>query len=190
MRPNCFSTVSGVSPSIHAAGSPCNFCALCSPPEMSLARFLSEVKNEKYARCSIHDHDIADRIVSQGQAITIERSAYAAAQRRARSARRGLWAGTFIRPDRWRERMKRSPIVVTKKRARRRLGSRRRRAIDARSATNHSSRNAPLSVDRDYLTCGESGVCNPDSYLIRIAPRTIDRGGLPRNIDQRQARGT
>ena len=59
------------------------------------------------ARCMIEDRDISDAMVRAGQAIEFarySRGAYASAEREARAAKRGIWAGRFEDPGEWRRR--------------------------------------------------------------------------------------
>lgn len=53
------------------------------------------------SRCRSGEEDIARRMVEEGLAIAT--SDYAGTERKARAARRGLWAGTFIAPGAWRQ---------------------------------------------------------------------------------------
>ncbi len=46
--------------------------------------------------------DIGETLVREGLAVDFGRGAYAAAEREARNARRGVWAGDFQRPQDWR----------------------------------------------------------------------------------------
>ena len=58
------------------------------------------------AVCSLPDGtDVSGWLVQQGWAVVFgHSSAYAAAEAEAKAAKRGLWAGTFMRPSEWRER--------------------------------------------------------------------------------------
>jgi endonuclease YncB( thermonuclease family) len=53
------------------------------------------------------DVDLGEAMVRGGHAFDYARHSrgrYAAAEREAREARRGLWAGSFERPENWRQR--------------------------------------------------------------------------------------
>lgn len=57
------------------------------------------------AICTAGGHDLGDVMVRSGHAIDYARYSqgrYVDAEREARAARRGLWAGTFDQPDAWR----------------------------------------------------------------------------------------
>lgn len=56
--------------------------------------------------CTIGDIDVGREMVREGWAIVIRNSPYGGAEREARQARRGLWAGTFERPAEYRARMR------------------------------------------------------------------------------------
>lgn len=64
------------------------------------------------ARCTVDDAnngkvDLSEAMVRAGRAIELKahsKGRYAAAERAAREAQRGLWAGTFERPSQWRQR--------------------------------------------------------------------------------------
>lgn len=60
----------------------------------------------RVARCQVEGQDIGRWMVAQGWALAFIRysSAYVDEERAARSARRGLWSGTFIAPWDWRSR--------------------------------------------------------------------------------------
>jgi endonuclease YncB( thermonuclease family) len=58
-------------------------------------------------RCSVDGRDIGEAMVRSGHAVELarfSRGAYTAAEREARAARRGLWAGSFEDPADWRRR--------------------------------------------------------------------------------------
>jgi endonuclease YncB( thermonuclease family) len=64
---------------------------------------------ESYGRdvsmCSTGGHDLSETMVRSGHALELRqysRGRYADAEREARSARRGLWAGDFEQPSQWR----------------------------------------------------------------------------------------
>ncbi|WP_244483281.1 thermonuclease family protein [Mesorhizobium sp. 1M-11] len=68
-----------------------------------------EVDRDRYRRavavCTAGGHDIAEWMVRQGHALDWPRysdGAYAPAERDARAAERGMWAGSFARPWEWR----------------------------------------------------------------------------------------
>jgi len=67
---------------------------------------------DRYGRnvisCRAGETDINAEMVKRGWAIAYRRhgTAYADEEREARAARRGLWAGTFETPERWRERQR------------------------------------------------------------------------------------
>jgi endonuclease YncB( thermonuclease family) len=68
----------------------------CTP--LTHDRFDREV-----AVCTVDGMDVAEALVRAGQALGYPRSnRYAAAEREARKARRGLWAGSFESPAAWR----------------------------------------------------------------------------------------
>ncbi|MGQ4274966.1 thermonuclease family protein [Terrihabitans sp. B22-R8] len=57
------------------------------------------------ARCTAGGRDVAEALVLRGLAVDypmFSRGAYSAAEREARSARRGLWRGSFVKPWEWR----------------------------------------------------------------------------------------
>ncbi|QYU69711.1 thermonuclease family protein [Leptolyngbya sp. 15MV] len=59
------------------------------------------------ARCSLEDGlDVAEELVERGWALAFRRfsDAYIAAEDRARTQRRGIWAGEFTAPDIYRAR--------------------------------------------------------------------------------------
>lgn len=65
---------------------------------------------ESYARdvsvCTANGRDLSDAMVRSGHALELRRFSngrYADAEREARNARRGLWAGDFERPSQWRQ---------------------------------------------------------------------------------------
>jgi endonuclease YncB( thermonuclease family) len=58
-------------------------------------------------RCTADGRDLGDAMVRSGHAVELARfssGAYTAAEREARAARRGLWAGRFEEPAAWRRR--------------------------------------------------------------------------------------
>jgi endonuclease YncB( thermonuclease family) len=60
----------------------------------------------KVARCSAGGRDVARALVEIGLALDYPRysnGAYAEAERQAREGRRGMWAGTFVSPWKWRQ---------------------------------------------------------------------------------------
>ena len=69
------------------------------------------VMHDQYARdvaiCMVNGSDIGEAMVRAGHARDYARHSrgrYAAAEREARAARRGLWAGEFEEPEAWRRR--------------------------------------------------------------------------------------
>jgi endonuclease YncB( thermonuclease family) len=65
---------------------------------------------ESYGRdvsmCSAGGRDLSEAMVRSGHALELRqhsRGRYSDAEREARSARRGLWAGDFERPSQWRQ---------------------------------------------------------------------------------------
>jgi endonuclease YncB( thermonuclease family) len=62
--------------------------------------------NRDVAQCTVDDDDLGEAMVRGGHAFDYARHSrgrYAAAERDARAARRGLWAGTFETPAVWRQ---------------------------------------------------------------------------------------
>jgi endonuclease YncB( thermonuclease family) len=69
------------------------------------------VEHDRYERsvalCSARGRDLGEAMVRSGYAFDLpqhSRGRYAAAEREARDARRGLWSGAFERPAEWRAR--------------------------------------------------------------------------------------
>jgi endonuclease YncB( thermonuclease family) len=69
----------------------------------------SGLYRDRYERqiaiCTVEGRDVGDAMVRSGWAIDVPRYSggrYAAAEAEARAARRGLWAGDFENPARWR----------------------------------------------------------------------------------------
>ncbi len=69
------------------------------------------LEHDRYDRdvalCMVAGRDLSEAMVRAGQAIELarfSRGRYGAAEREARAARRGLWAGSFERPAEWRHR--------------------------------------------------------------------------------------
>jgi endonuclease YncB( thermonuclease family) len=69
------------------------------------------VTHDRYARdvatCTAGGRDLGDAMVRAGHAIEYSRYSdgrYAEAEREARAAKRGVWAGTFEEPEAWRRR--------------------------------------------------------------------------------------
>ena len=57
------------------------------------------------ATCTINDRDLGDAMVRRGYAVDFQRYShgkYQDAEREAKEAQRGIWAGYFLRPDLWR----------------------------------------------------------------------------------------
>jgi len=76
-----------------------------------------EVDRDRYKRvvavCTAGGTDLADWMVRQGHALDWPRysdGAYVSAQREARSARRGMWTGTFALPWEWRKQKAAAPM--------------------------------------------------------------------------------
>ena len=70
------------------------------------------VDTDRYGReialCRIGDEDVAELLVRRGLAVALgAASPYAAAERAARAARRGIWRGEFETPATWRRRHRR-----------------------------------------------------------------------------------
>jgi endonuclease YncB( thermonuclease family) len=70
------------------------------------------VEHDQYRRdvaiCTVDGRDLGEAMVRAGHALDYAQHSggrYAAAEREAREARRGLWAGTFEHPSTWRRRM-------------------------------------------------------------------------------------
>jgi endonuclease YncB( thermonuclease family) len=62
--------------------------------------------NRDVALCTVDDTDLGEAMVRGGHALDYARHSrgrYAAAEREARAARRGLWSGTFETPAVWRQ---------------------------------------------------------------------------------------
>ena len=71
----------------------------CTPVEV-------DQYNRDVATCTVDELDLGEAMVRGGHALDYARHSrgrYAAAEREARDARRGLWAGTFQTPATWRE---------------------------------------------------------------------------------------
>jgi len=71
----------------------------CTPVEV-------DQYNRDVAVCTAGDLDLGDVMVRGGHALDYARHSrgrYAGAEREARDARRGMWAGTFERPATWRQ---------------------------------------------------------------------------------------
>ena len=69
----------------------------CAPTGQSYDR--------KVALCRVSGNDLGEGLVRAGHALELRnhsRGRYSAAEREARDARRGLWAGSFERPSEWR----------------------------------------------------------------------------------------
>lgn len=77
-----------------------------------------EVDRDRYGRavavCTAGGVDVADWMVRQGHALDWPRYSqgeYAPAEKAARSARRGMWAGSFARPWEWRRGRDTAPLI-------------------------------------------------------------------------------
>lgn len=69
------------------------------------ARLYRDLYQRQIAICTIGGRDVADIMVRSGWALDVpvySGGRYAAAEAEARAARRGLWAGAFDEPVRWR----------------------------------------------------------------------------------------
>jgi endonuclease YncB( thermonuclease family) len=71
----------------------------------------TRVEHDRYHRqvaiCTADGRDLGDTMVRAGHAVELPEYSsgrYAAAEREARAARRGLWAGSFVPPSEWRHR--------------------------------------------------------------------------------------
>ena len=64
----------------------------------------TDIYGRTLATCSVSGHDLGDYMVRSGNAIAYERysQAYLGAQEEAQTAKRGLWAGSFLAPEQWR----------------------------------------------------------------------------------------
>jgi len=69
------------------------------------------VTHDRYERdvatCTANGRDLGDAMVRTGHAVDYARHSngrYAEAERQARAAKRGIWAGTFEEPEAWRRR--------------------------------------------------------------------------------------
>jgi endonuclease YncB( thermonuclease family) len=69
------------------------------------------VEHDRYDRsvalCTAGGRDLAETMVRQGHAVELPHHSggrYTAAEREARAAKRGMWAGSFDRPAEWRQR--------------------------------------------------------------------------------------
>jgi len=70
----------------------------CTPDGVSYDR--------QVALCTAGGHDLGEQMVRSGHALELRqhsRGRYTDAEREARNARRGLWAGDFERPSQWRQ---------------------------------------------------------------------------------------
>jgi endonuclease YncB( thermonuclease family) len=67
---------------------------------------VGESYDRDVALCMANGRDLSDAMVRSGHALELRRFSngrYAEAEREARNARRGLWAGDFERPSEWRQ---------------------------------------------------------------------------------------
>lgn len=64
----------------------------------------------RFARCQVSGTDLAAQMVRNGHAVALD-AEYTAAEAEARSLRRGLWSGTFVKPDDWEIRWDAAPPV-------------------------------------------------------------------------------
>ncbi len=67
------------------------------------------------ARCAVEGEDLGEWMVSQGWAVAyyLYSYEYSRAEQRAKSARRGMWAGEFDKPWEWRKQQRRPDLVRT-----------------------------------------------------------------------------
>jgi len=67
---------------------------------------VGESYNRDVAICTANGRDLSEAMVRSGHALELRqhsRGRYSDAEREARNARRGLWAGDFERPSQWRQ---------------------------------------------------------------------------------------
>ena len=67
---------------------------------------VGESYDRNVALCMANGRDLSEAMVRSGHALELRRFSngrYAGAEREARDARRGLWAGDFERPSQWRQ---------------------------------------------------------------------------------------
>ena len=67
---------------------------------------VGESYNRDVAVCTANGRDLSEAMVRSGHALELRqhsRGRYSDAEREARNARRGLWAGDFERPSQWRQ---------------------------------------------------------------------------------------
>ena len=67
---------------------------------------VGESYNRDVAICTASGRDLSEAMVRSGHALELpqhSRGRYSEAEREARTARRGLWAGDFERPSQWRQ---------------------------------------------------------------------------------------
>jgi endonuclease YncB( thermonuclease family) len=67
---------------------------------------VGESYDRDVAVCTVNGRDLSEAMVRSGHALELSRHSrgrYVAAEREARNARRGLWAGDFERPSQWRQ---------------------------------------------------------------------------------------
>ncbi len=67
---------------------------------------VGESYNRDVATCTAGGRDLSEALVRSGHALELRqhsRGRYSDAEREARNARRGLWAGDFERPSQWRQ---------------------------------------------------------------------------------------
>jgi endonuclease YncB( thermonuclease family) len=72
---------------------------------VACARLERDRYHRQVALCTADGHDLGDTMVRAGLAVELaeySHGRYTAAERDARAARRGLWAGTFEQPAAWR----------------------------------------------------------------------------------------
>lgn len=67
---------------------------------------VGESYDRNVSLCTVNGRDLSEAMVRSGHALELRRFSngrYADAEREARNARRGLWAGDFERPSQWRQ---------------------------------------------------------------------------------------
>ena len=67
---------------------------------------VGESYNRNVSICTANGRDLSETMIRSGHALELRqhsRGRYTAAEREARNARRGLWAGDFERPSQWRQ---------------------------------------------------------------------------------------
>ena len=67
-----------------------------------VVKLAADAYNRPHVQCALDGHDVAKHLVQHGYAISLGRD-YKKAQNQAKKHNRGLWAGCFARPKRWRQ---------------------------------------------------------------------------------------